>query len=55
MAKGVGPVSKRLSRAFRPSALFINTVESAIRVKYVRRGMVRMLARMVRVGWRART
>lgn len=44
MGKGIGPVSKRISRVLRPSSLFINTIETAVRIKYVRRGIVRMLS-----------
>jgi hypothetical protein len=42
MRKGMGPVSKRLSRILRPQALFLNTTMDQVRFKYVRRGLVRM-------------
>ena len=54
MTKGVGPVSKRLSRVFGQASMFINTVESAVRIQYVRRGIVRMLSQDG-AGWVARS
>jgi len=54
MTKGVGPVFKRISRVFGQASMYINTVESAVRIQYVRRGIVRMLSQDG-AGWVSRS